>query len=209
MTLKVNWLSGFWENCLNILMGFQYERPWLKVTFFIVIVSLGLTLQARIMTLASIVLKINFSKCFPFKYIKKQIRPWRYVSWGQPRIVIWTNLVGPTSMSQSYQPSGSWTEDFQGVLPHMGVAANLVKKKTFKKLLFLHPKESPYEMWVLLTQWFLRKLCFNVLISSNLSDLGWKVKGQPWPLELICSHCRIMLNILRENYVVGFNNFQK
>ena len=41
---------------------------------FIAIVSLGLTYQVRVMTLASIVLKkINFSKNFPFKCIIKQI----------------------------------------------------------------------------------------------------------------------------------------
>ena len=41
-------------------MGLQYEQPWLKGHLFIAIVSLGLTYQVRIMTLASTVLKINF-----------------------------------------------------------------------------------------------------------------------------------------------------
>ena len=41
---------------------------------FIAIVSLGLTYQVRIMTKASTVFKkINFSKNFPFKCIRKQI----------------------------------------------------------------------------------------------------------------------------------------
>ena len=35
--------------------------------------------------------------------------------------------------------------------------------------------------------------------ESNESDLSWKVKGQPWPLELIYSHCLIRLNISSEN----------
>ena len=40
---------------------------------FIANVSLSLTYQVRIMTLASTVLKkITFSKNFPFKYIRKQ-----------------------------------------------------------------------------------------------------------------------------------------
>ena len=50
--------------CFNILMGPQYERPWLKgqrstLTFetFIAIVSLGSTYQVRIMTLALTVFK--------------------------------------------------------------------------------------------------------------------------------------------------------
>ena len=31
--------------------------------------------------------------------------------------------------------------------------------------------------------------------DCNMSDLKWKVKGQPWPLGLISSHCPIKLNI--------------
>ena len=52
----------------------------------------------RILILDSTVLKkINFSKYFPFKCIRKQLWPWRKVGQGQPRIVIWTNLAGLTS----------------------------------------------------------------------------------------------------------------
>ena len=48
------------------------------LTFEIAIVSLGLTYQVRVKTLASTVLKKNnFSKIFPFKCIRKQIWPWR------------------------------------------------------------------------------------------------------------------------------------
>ena len=39
--------------------------------------------------------------------------------------------------------------------------------------------------------------------------LGWKVKGQPWPLELIYSHCHIRLNISTENNDIGFSSIQK
>ena len=42
-----------------------------------------------------------------------------------------------------------------------------------------------------------------------MSDLDGTVKGQPWPLELIYSHCLIMLNTSRENNDFGFNSFQK
>ena len=35
-----------------------------------------------------------------------------------------------------------------------------------------------------------------------MSDLGWKVKGQPWPLEL-------PLNISSENNDFGFNSIKK
>ena len=39
------------------------------------------------------------------------------VGQGQPRIIIWTKLVGPTppmlhTKSQGHWPSGSWEEDF-------------------------------------------------------------------------------------------------
>ena len=83
---------------------------------FIAIVSLGYTYQVRIMTKASTILKkINFSKNFSFKCIRKQIWPWHLV--GQPRIIIWTNLVGPTSpmlytKSWGHRLSGSGEEDF-------------------------------------------------------------------------------------------------
>ena len=45
--------------------------------------------------------------------------------------------------------------------------------------------------------------------DSNMSDLGWKVKGQPWPLELIYSHYFISLNISSDYNDFGFNSFQK
>ena len=45
------------------------------------------------------------------------------------------------------------------------------------------------------------KYCWN----SNMRDLGWKIIG----LELIYSHCHIMLIISRENNVCGFKSFQK
>ena len=42
-----------------------------------------------------------------------------------------------------------------------------------------------------------------------MSDLGGKVKGQPSPLELIYSHCLIILNISGDHNDFGFNRFQK
>ena len=83
------------------------------------------------MTKASTVLKkINFSEIFPFKCIRKQIWPWRLVGQGQPRIIIWTNLVGPTSpmlhtKSQGHRPSGSGEEDFQMVFTLHGHGGHL------------------------------------------------------------------------------------
>ena len=70
-------------------------------------------------------------------------------------------------------------------------------------------KESSYKIWVQLAYWFLRKLCFNILMGLQYERLGWKVKGQPWPLELIFSHCHIRLNISSENNDNRFSSFQK
>ena len=42
-----------------------------------------------------------------------------------------------------------------------------------------------------------------------MSDLGWKGKGQPWPLKLIYSHCLISFNISSKNNDFGFNSIQK
>ena len=42
-----------------------------------------------------------------------------------------------------------------------------------------------------------------------MSDLGWKGKGQPWPLKFIYSHCLISFNISSKNNDFGFNSIQK
>ena len=83
------------------------------------------------MTKASKVFKkINFSEIFPFKCIRKQIWPWRKVGQGQPRIIIWTNLVGSTTpmlhtKSQGHRPSGSGEEDFLRVFTIYGRGGHL------------------------------------------------------------------------------------
>ena len=83
------------------------------------------------MTKASTVFKkINFSEIFPFKCIRKQIWPWRLVGQGQPRIIIWTNLVGPITPMlhtkfQGHRPSGSGEEDFLRVFTIYGRGGHL------------------------------------------------------------------------------------
>ena len=42
-----------------------------------------------------------------------------------------------------------------------------------------------------------------------MSDLSWKVKGQPWPLELINGNCLIRFNISSEKNDFGFNSIKK
>ena len=62
-------------------------------------------------------------------------------------------------------------------------------------------KESSNEIWIQLSQWFLRKLCVNILMGLQCE--------QPWPLELIYSHCDIRLNISSENNDIDSSSFQK
>ena len=148
--------------------------------------------------------KIYFSKNFPFKCTRKQIWPWRQVGQGQPRITIWTNLVGPTSpmlhtKSQYHRPSCSG-EDFKMFFfsniwawrPSWSCDQNILHK-----FWLLYHKRSSHEIWVQLYQWFVRTLFLNILMELQYE---WpKLKGQPWPLELIYSHCLIRLNISSEN----------
>ena len=105
--------------CFSILMGLHYEWPTSKLKGQRSTLTFQLT--SRSMTNNDFgfnsIQKINFSLIFPFKCIRKQIWPWRWVYQGQLRIIIWTNLVGPTSpmlhtKSQGHLPSGSGEEDF-------------------------------------------------------------------------------------------------
>ena len=42
-----------------------------------------------------------------------------------------------------------------------------------------------------------------------MNHLGWKGKGQPWPLKLIYSYCFISFNLSSKNNDFGFNSIQK
>ena len=46
-------------------------------------------------------------------------------------------------------------------------------------------------------------------MELQYEQLSWKVKGQPWPLELIYSNCLIRLNISSEKNDFGFNSIKK
>ena len=68
---------------------------------------------------------------FPYKNIRDQIWPCCKISQGQPRVIIWTNLVvleHPIlhTKFQGHRPFCSGEEDFLRFLPHMGMAAILV-----------------------------------------------------------------------------------
>ena len=58
MKFDFNWPSGFVRKlCFDMLMGRQYERPWLK----------GQIYQVRIITGFNSIKKVNFSKKFPIQ----------------------------------------------------------------------------------------------------------------------------------------------
>ena len=62
------------------------------------------------------------------------------------------------SKPRGHWPFGSGEEDFEKVLPYMGMTAILVMlprcgKQTYVPL----PTEAPYEIWLWLARWFLRR----------------------------------------------------
>ena len=57
----------------------------------------------------------------------------------------------------------------------MGMAAILVNDcNHFSNLLFLQPKEAPYEIWAKLTQWLQRRSHLKMLMDGRTDD-GRKV----------------------------------
>ena len=86
--------------------------------------------------------KINNFQFFPYKSLCDQILPWRKMGQGQPRVIIWTTLVGlPYTMLhtkfQGHRSIGSGEEDFLRFLPYMGMAAMLVMwPRPFEQLFF-------------------------------------------------------------------------
>ena len=146
--------------------------------------------------------------CKFLKCIRKQIYQWHKVGHGQPRIIIWPNLVGPTSPCY---------------IPGLKVMGLLVLEKILEGFSIYghvgHLGHVTRTICVIFCQLVVRSLNMKiqsnwpyVLIywwDSNISDLGWKVKGQPWPLELIYRHCQVRLNISSKINDFGCNSFKK
>ena len=117
-------------------------------------------------------------------------------------VIIWTNLVGPTSQmlhTQSHIISLLVLEKkilkgfpIYGHGRHLGKATRTIWKNIPSCILrsFLMKIECNW----LSTFW--ENYALKYWWESNMSDLGWKVRGQPWMLELsyIHSHCFIMLS---------------
>ena len=65
---------------------------------------------------------------------------------------------------QGHRPFGSREEDFLRFLPYMSMAAILV--------MFPHPMETPYEIWLQSAQWFLRRRCLKSVDYRQTDDGG-------------------------------------
>ena len=68
----------------------------------------------------------------------------------------------------------------------MGIAAILVMwPDHLNKLSFPHPKESPYEIWVQLAQWFHRRGCLKMLTDDEAGRWShWYTNSSPRSLRL-------------------------
>ena len=100
-------------------------------------------LQASLRPKAAIVSKKkNIFYFFQCKSLCDQIWPWRKIDQGQPRVIIWRNLVVLLytmlhTKFQGHWPTGFWEEDFLRFLPYMGMATMLVMwSRQFEQLFF-------------------------------------------------------------------------
>ena len=129
---------------------------------------------------------------FPYKSIRDQNWSCRKIGQGQPRVIIWTNLVllehpmlqimfqghrlfgfdeDVLRFSHIWQPS--WPCDLDRLNTH----------------LFPRPKEAPYEIWLQLAQWFQRKICLKML--TYIQHIH--TYGRQRPTYPICSPLSIRL----------------
>ena len=95
-------------------------------------------------------LKIQFY-FFPSNSIRDQIWPCRKIGQGQPRVIIWTNLVVFEhrmlhTMFQGHLPFGSGEEDILRFLPYMGMAAILVMLPGLLENNFFSPDPGRLQM---------------------------------------------------------------
>ena len=125
------------------------------------------------------------------------------------RIIIWTHY--PNAIYQVPRSSAFWfwrrrfLKGFYHIL--VWLSSWSCDQNVLYKFWLTYHKESSHEIWAQFDRWFVRKLCFNILMGFQYERP--KLKGQPWPLELIYSHCLILFNISSENNDFGFNSILK
>ena len=133
MKFEFNWSNRFWKKyvltCCRVSNMRDLGRKvnldlW---NLIIAIVSLGLTYQVRVMTLALTILKKStFQKKSHLNALGSE-----FDLDVHHRIIIWTNLVGPTPNATYKFPRSSafwlWRRRYlKGFLAYMGMAAILV-----------------------------------------------------------------------------------
>ena len=125
---------------------------------------------------------MNILRFSPYKCIRNQTWPCHKVGQGQPRFIICANLVGPTSpmlhtKSQSQWPFGSREEDINSFY-HIWAwwPSQSCDHNNLYKFWLINHKELSHEIWFQLAKWFVRKLCFNMLMGRQY-ERPW-LKGQ-------------------------------
>ena len=105
--------------------------------------------------------------CFTFFPTYKHKGPCCKIGQGQPRVIIWTNLVVLDHPMlhfkfKGHRPFGSREEDFLKFLSYMGMAAILVMwPGPFEQMFVPHPMDAPYIIWLSWAQWLLRTRCLK------------------------------------------------
>ena len=133
--------------------------------------------------------KVHCFTFFPYKSIRDQIWPCRKIGHSQPRVIIWANLVVLKhtmihTKIQGQWPFGSGEIDFCLVFYHIWSwrpSWSCVEDR-LSKLSFPYPTEAPFEIWLWLAQWFLRRRCLK-----SVDDDGRLQRTTTEPTYPICS----------------------
>ena len=104
-----------------------------------------------------------FFTFFPYKSIRDQIWPCCKIGQGQPKVIIWANLVVlEHPIIPSFKVISLWFQRkrFLRFLPIWAWRPYWSNDQDhLSKLSFSRPIEAPYEIWLWLAQWFLRRRC--------------------------------------------------
>ena len=171
--------------CFNILMGSQYERPWLNgqrstLTFELVynhcLISFNISRKGNHFGFNSIQ-KINFSKKShlnalgsKFDLDVKEAK----VNLGSSQTTSLNKLGRTNTPNATYQVLRSsafwfWSRRFLKGFYHIWAwrPSLLCIQNILNKFWLTYHKESSHEICVQLDQWFVRKLCFNILMGPQ------------------------------------------
>ena len=115
---------------------------------------------------------------------------------------------------QGHRPFGSGEEDFLRFLPYMGMRPSWsCDQGRLNKLLFPHPMETSYEIWLQPAQWFLRRRCFKSVDDRRTAGrtteayLSYKLTNEPsaqvsknfYIVNHLIIVCSLFCNFVNEN----------